>query len=319
MTTLPSGIGFNVDLNHFHNRDIKFIIKSLKKLKTKWIRFEIDYFKYKNKSNRKFLQAFLNECKKENIVVVGLLSQFVAGNIHSVFFPHHFHKPIHKYIEEYLHFVEQIVTEFSPYILHWEIWNEPNSKRFWITNPSPKEYVLLLEMMHTVIKKVSPKSKIIFGGIVGNDVTPLVAMPTSITQYQNFIEESLEYGASKYVDSYAFHPYVIDCYISFKSKEKMLDLVQQRILETREKYKKLSLVITEFGISPLLQLTLKEKDIAYIYTNLLQFVKELHIPIAFYTLIDLHPKLFSSLNPETQFGLLTNELKEKKLFTLLST
>ncbi len=311
------GIGLNVDLNHFDTKSINKIITSLKKLRIKWIRVEIDYFKYQSLEKRKFLFYLLASCKKENILVVGLFSQFVAGNFKSIFFPDVYHKPVIHYLDEYVRFVEDIVNNYKDYIYYWEIWNEQNSKRFWINPPNAKEYVNFLAIITNLIKKVDPTSKIIFGGIVGNDVTPLFALPESITQYKNFIEESISYGADRYVDHYGFHPYTLDCYISFKNKYQLLDIIKERIYETRSKYEKRSLIITEFGISHLLQLQIKEEDIAYIYRNLYQFLEALDIPICFYTLIDLDNRHFSRLNPEAGFGLLNSSLEEKKLFTTL--
>ncbi len=311
------GLGLNVDLNHFDDSSIKKIIKSLKKLQVNWVRIEIDYFKYQDPKKIGHLLIFFKACHKEQIVVVGLFSQFVPGNIKNVLFSHHSNISVLEYLDNYLFFVEQIVKQCKKYVFYWEIWNEQNSKRFWIKRPNAKEYVTFLQKMSELIQTISPSSEIIFGGIVGNDVTPIVFLPNQFTQYVNFIEESISHGANDHVHHYGFHPYVLDCYISFKNKDQLLQLLKKRIYETRQKYPQYSLIITEFGISAMLQLNIREEDIAYIYKNLLEFLYDLEIPLCIYTLIDLDDKHFFTFNPERGFGLLTELLEEKKMFTHL--
>lgn len=312
------GLGLNVDLNHFNDSSIQKIIKSLKKIQVGWVRIEIDYFKYKDPQKISHLLNFLKACHTEQIIVVGLFSQFVAGNIKGVFLSHHSNICVLDYLDDYLLFVENIVSQCKKYIFYWEIWNEQNSKRFWIKKPNAKEYVIFLKAMSELIQKTSPKSKIIFGGIVGNDVTPIVFLPAQLTQYVNFIEESISHGADNHVHYYGFHPYILDCYISYKNKYQLLELIKKRVYETKQKYPQYPLIITEFGISSTLQLNIKEEDIVYIYKNLLAFLEDLEIPLCIYTLIDLDDKHFFKFNPERGFGLLTNVLEEKKMFTHLS-
>lgn len=312
-----SGLGINVDINHFDEKSISQISIHLKNLQVQWIRIEIDYFKYKNAENRILLLHFLKQCNRKNILIVGLFSQFVAGNVMSVFFSNRFNKPVNHYLTDYLEFVEQVVKECKKYISHWEIWNEPNSKRFWINNPNAEEYVMFLQLMSSLIQRIQPNAQIIFGGIVGNDVTPIISVPKRITQYVDFIKESISHGADKYVHHYGFHPYILDCYISFKNKEQLVEVIKKRIYEAKEKYKDQSLIITEFGISSTLQFRITEEDISSIYRSLATFLEELQIPLCIYTLIDLDSKHFFKFNPERGFGLLAQTLEKKNIFTHL--
>src|SRR5213075_2474222 len=50
----------------------------------------------------------------------------------------------------------------------WQIWNEPNLKKFYIPYPSPKSYAKLLDISHDAIKSVDSQAQIIIGGLTGN-------------------------------------------------------------------------------------------------------------------------------------------------------
>jgi hypothetical protein len=53
-------------------------------------------------------------------------------------------------------------------ITAWQIWNEPNLKKFFIHYPEPKEYAQLLALSHSAIKSIDPAAKLVLGGMPGN-------------------------------------------------------------------------------------------------------------------------------------------------------
>lgn len=310
---LLSGFGVNVDLNHFSKSDIDILISTLLKLKARWVRLEIDYLKYVHEEKLEAIDYFCTQCVKHDIVVVGLFSMFVPASIKNLFFPHHVHTPVMSNMESFLKFVSSAVHRWKKYIFYWEIWNEQNSKRFWVNTPSPAEYVSFLKQIREIIHKENSQIKILFGGVNGNDITPMMYMPKKYFHYKGFIEECIRLGADQYVDMFAFHPYTLSCYISLKKPDQIADEIISRITETVEKYRDHTLVISEIGVSPLLNPKLDAAGIAYIYKRILSFCEDNSVPVSIYTLADQHSSHYGSFNPDRDFGFLDYDLKEKDL------
>ncbi len=310
---LLTGFGVNVDLNHFTTKDVDTLLRALIKLKARWVRLEIDYLKYVHREKLDAIDYFCSQCLKHEIVVVGLFSQFVPASLQNIFFPHHVHTPVMSNMEPFLKFVSSAVHRWRNSIFYWEIWNEQNSKRFWINKPSPAEYVAFLKQIRQIIHKENPHITIIFGGVNGNDITPMMYMPRHYFHYKGFIEECIRLGAEKYVDMIAFHPYTLSCYVSLKKPEQIADEVICRIRETREKYKKHRLIISEIGVSPLLNPKLDASGIAYIYKRIISYCESIQIPVSIYALADQHGSHYGSFNPDRDFGFLDYDLKEKDL------
>ncbi len=53
-------------------------------------------------------------------------------------------------------------------ITSWQIWNEPNLKKYNVPYPVPKTYGKLVVASHSAIKSVDPKAQIILGGMPGS-------------------------------------------------------------------------------------------------------------------------------------------------------
>jgi hypothetical protein len=53
-------------------------------------------------------------------------------------------------------------------ITAWQVWNEPNSPKFWAPEPNPVEYAALLELSAQAIRSVDPGAVIVTAGVVAN-------------------------------------------------------------------------------------------------------------------------------------------------------
>jgi hypothetical protein len=74
-----------------------------------------------------------------------------------------------------------------------EIWNEPDTSRFWEPAPDPRAYAALLRSAYAGVKAGAPEMKVVFGGTSGNDYA--------------FISEAYAGGARGHFDIMATHPY----------------------------------------------------------------------------------------------------------------
>jgi len=315
MKSTITGLGVNVDIHHFDKLSLDLYIKTLKTLGARWIRLELDLNKYSDGKNQEELIYFVNECKRNQIAIVGLLTHFIPASIKNILFPHWYHKSVTSRIVYFSHIIEDLVQKLKDHIWHWEVWNEQNSKRFWIDSPSPQGYVDFLRHIKTVIHAIQPHSKIIFGGINGNDITPFITMPRYLFQYTDFIKDCLALGASHLVDHIAFHPYVLSCYLSLKEPHHIANEIMDRIDETVHAYPDHSLMITEIGVSPVLNRKVDSKGLAAIYKTLIRHCEQHTLPICIYTLVDTNPLYYGRLNPDKDFGFLDYNLREKPLFS----
>lgn len=82
----------------------------------------------------------------------------------------------------------------------WEIWNEPNSPRFWYPKADAASYTAVLKAAYPAIKKINPNATVITGGLRSatsyGDVSP-----------HGFVEALYAAGGGPYFDALAAHPY----------------------------------------------------------------------------------------------------------------
>lgn len=76
----------------------------------------------------------------------------------------------------------------------WQIWNEPDLKRFWSVQPFAPTYVVMLQAASAAIKAVDPGAKVVLGGLTNyswKDLESIYRVP----------------GARSAFDVVAIHPY----------------------------------------------------------------------------------------------------------------
>ncbi len=85
----------------------------------------------------------------------------------------------------------------------WEIWNEPNVRQFWGTNPDPHAYASLLRAAVPAIKDVDPTAYVLSGGLAPTKDRANGLTISSLT----FLEALMQDGALDEVDGVAVHAY----------------------------------------------------------------------------------------------------------------
>lgn len=90
-------------------------------------------------------------------------------------------------------FMGFIADRFKGTVEAYEVWNEPNLKRFWSTGPDASAYALLLKAAYPAIKAADPAAKVIFAGLSGNDY--------------KFVEDAYKSGVKGSFDVMGTHPY----------------------------------------------------------------------------------------------------------------
>jgi hypothetical protein len=94
---------------------------------------------------------------------------------------------------DYASFMRRFAERFAGRVDAYEIWNEPNIKRFWSTGPDAAEYTQLLRAAHAAVRAADPEARVVFGGLSTNDY--------------GFLNRAYAAGAKGYFDALATHPY----------------------------------------------------------------------------------------------------------------
>ncbi len=93
-------------------------------------------------------------------------------------------------------YIAALVEHYKDRITHYEVWNEPYGRGFWLPGPPcAKEYVELVKITAETIKEIQPDAKI----IGGNDGTEI--------WFAGHLEEYMQHGLGKYLDVYSYHRY----------------------------------------------------------------------------------------------------------------
>jgi len=93
----------------------------------------------------------------------------------------------------FLKFVKAAVERYKDQIDYWEVWNEPNHRNYWGSEPDGKEYGKLLLETAKLIKETDPGCKVIGGAMAGID--------------PKFADDFLSTGTDQVIDIISYHNY----------------------------------------------------------------------------------------------------------------
>jgi Big-like domain-containing protein/putative glycosyl hydrolase len=97
---------------------------------------------------------------------------------------------------------QQYGSSASPLpITAWQIWNEPNLRKYFAPYPSPTEYARLVQISHDAIKGKDPNAQVVLAGMPGHGDVEAWSFLRSIYSVP---------GARTYFDAVALHPYARD-------------------------------------------------------------------------------------------------------------
>ena len=114
----------------------------------------------------------------------------------------------------------------------WEIWNEPNTDRFWLPVSNPYEYMKLVIDAVTEMRWEDPDAYIIGPGVAGMDFP--------------YLETLIKVGLLRYVDAVSIHPYRREAPETILPEyERLKQLIQQK----QPQGKQIPIVVSELGYS----------------------------------------------------------------------
>ena len=105
--------------------------------------------------------------------------------------------------EDFARFATEAVARYRPLgVSTWEVWNEPNSERFWSTGPDPERYGELLVAASQAIRRADPAATVITGGLApARDIEGVELSPAT------YLTGLLDAVPGWAFDGVAVHPY----------------------------------------------------------------------------------------------------------------
>ena len=116
--------------------------------------------------------------------------------------------------EDFADFAAFLAKRYQGRINHWEIWNEPNTARFWAPEPDPAAYAALLKKVYPAIRKAAPQAQVLAGAL--SDPQDLV-----------YLYAMFAHGISDYLDILSVHPYTSPNPLENSGEETNLRLLSQ--------------------------------------------------------------------------------------------
>ena len=104
---------------------------------------------------------------------------------------------------DYARFAQLAAERYAPRGVHtWEIWNEPNSDKFWPPLPNPDEYAALFRVAAQTIRGVDPQATLLIGGLAPEPDPPNIGLTP-----MRYLDRLYSNGAAQLADGIAVHPY----------------------------------------------------------------------------------------------------------------
>lgn len=106
-------------------------------------------------------------------------------------------------LSEWAGFARLVTERYSARGVHtWEIWNEPNTSKFWPPRPDVNEYGTLFWVAAEAIRGVDQEATILIGGLA-----PQFHVPDAEIRPTAYLEQLYQNGAVQLADGIAVHPY----------------------------------------------------------------------------------------------------------------
>lgn len=202
-----SGIGMTLHLRGADAATVKREFDLMATMNVTWVRIDIDWSAVEPRRGKlqwEQTDLLVQEAVAHNMNVLVMLGFTPAwaqpADAKSLSDPRH-SRP--KDLAAFANFAKLAAERYTPLgVRSWEIWNEPNTAKFWPTRPDANEYGSLFRAAATSIRGVDPRATLLIGGLGPQYDTPGAEIPPAV-----YLEQLYSNGAAQLADGIAVHPY----------------------------------------------------------------------------------------------------------------
>jgi hypothetical protein len=201
--TKPVPIGMTL---HFRGADPANIARQFElmaAMKMSWVRIDIDWSAVESQRGQfdwGYSDAIVREAAARRMNVLTVLAYTPAWTRSSAS-SNYAARPDH--LDDFANFTRAAAERYAAQGVHaWEIWNEPNTHKFWPSRPDAKEYGRLFRAASDAIRGVDAAATVLIGGLAPNygddesDIDPA-----------SYLEQLYADGTAQLADGIAAHPY----------------------------------------------------------------------------------------------------------------
>lgn len=202
-----SGIGMTLHLRGADAATVKREFDLMAAMNVTWVRIDIDWSAVEPRRGKlqwEQTDLLVKEAVAHNMSVLVMLGFTPAwaqpAGADSLSDPRH-SRP--KDLATFGTFVRLAAERYAPLgVRSWEIWNEPNTAKFWPTRPDANEYGNVFRTAAASIRGVDPRATLLIGGLGPQYDTPGAEIPPA-----KYLEQLYTNGAAQLADGIAVHPY----------------------------------------------------------------------------------------------------------------
>ncbi|WP_413561121.1 cellulase family glycosylhydrolase [Bdellovibrio sp. HCB209] len=135
--------------------------------------------------------------------------------------------------QAYAKFAKAAAARYKGKIDVWELYNEPNQKRYQVVKPAvwPDHYTALLKAAYPAIKSVNPNATVLVGGL-----SPVPTTQGGYISAVEYLTRIYQLGGKNYFDAVAFHPYTYPDFPSTKTPWNGWQIMENGIRSTMVTY-----------------------------------------------------------------------------------
>ncbi|TDL12163.1 hypothetical protein EUA04_04110 [Mycolicibacterium obuense] len=202
-----SGIGMTLHLRGADAATVKKEFDLMAEMGVTWVRIDIDWSAVQSTKRRldwAQTDLLVNEAVAHQMNVLVMLGFTPAWARSSA--TQSLAEPTHARptdLAEFAKFAQLAAQRYAPLgVSSWEVWNEPNTAKFWPTMPDADEYGRVFRAAATAIRGVDPRATLLIGGL-----SPQYDGAVSETPPVTYLEQLYANGTAQLADAIAVHPY----------------------------------------------------------------------------------------------------------------
>jgi polysaccharide biosynthesis protein PslG len=238
---------------HFRGADAATVTQQfdlMADMNVTWVRIDVDWSAVESEQSRldwTSTDTLIDEALARGMNVLGVLAFSPRWSRPSVADP----VPADKYsrpddVASFANFTRVAAERYSARgVRSWEIWNEPNTGKFWPPRPDAVEYGGLFRVAADAVRGVDPEATLLIGGL-----SPKFEVPDAEITPTEYLEQLYDVGAAQLADGIAVHPYSFPA-LPMEPSQRMIggfkDLPALRAVMDRHGDDGTKIWITEFG------------------------------------------------------------------------